>query len=420
MPILLSVQLALVPLTSWSEKLQPERARKHLNKLSQALLDFSANQLSLVESGEDFDRFLMIRHLKPEDRAELLRALKPLKRFPEFHRRGEALVMEVHDGPKYELKWRDPAKLSFEINGVPWTYDSKRPLLAQMREVEKKIRASKNTAANFWDRTPISQVLPKAEAVFDCVIGCPVLLGMVAGGVVAVVFGDVVKSVWCNYLIDWSGLTSEQCLNLKKATEEHLLKDEPTLDAIAGQSGSQNRNVLAFYEAHDFACPADNDGRDREYRGQIRSVELKKGTKTPVTDWFPVIARFAPDGSPKDILVTTPKGDPKKVDPNAKDAAEKLIVHIAFDPKTKKPVSYRFPDPNFNPSRDLLRHSTISISPGMKLSPEQAIAVGKARDIVRVVNYRNYNCVVDEVTKDQQAGIDPGTPTAPKESKTTQ
>jgi hypothetical protein len=90
-----------------------------------------------------------------------------------------------------------------------------------------------------------------------------------------------------------------------------------------------------------------------------------------------------------------------------------LVIDIKFDPTKKKPISYRLPNPDYNENRDLLGSPTITLTPALKLTPEQKDAVERAKDIVKYINYRNYNCVAKQVEKEQQAGVVTGSPAQP-------
>lgn len=405
---LLALNTFLMSSNAWPRTLTSAEKSEKLHQMSLAIFDLVAAQFMMVTSPEDYDQLQMLRYLPPRDRSEILRGIRHLKQFPTVYRRGDALVLEQGNGVRFEAEWLDLNKGQLLINGVAWTYKSSVPFLLQMERLTQKLKLKK-TATN----DALEYLFPKAHAD-ACIISCPVLIGMFIGGILTVTFSDVVKAGWCNYIVEPVSLPSEQCANLKKSAEEGIFKNEPAFDAIVNLSGSGNKNVLAFFEAIDEVCPARNDGKAREYRGKIRSVELKDGKPLPLTDWFNVVVKINPDGNPTDLIVTAEGTDPKTLNTISREAREKLIVHIVFDPKIRKPVSYRIPDPNFRSNRDLLSEPTISLTPIMKLTPEQAQAVAKARDIVRVINYRNYNCVVKKVAEDQSVGIDPGSPKEPK------
>lgn len=413
----LSVQLAFSSVAALgveAKNTKPKLDQKQaLDRISKAHLDFIASQFSLVRNVEDFDRLLMIRTLKSGDRAAVLTRLKDIKDWPYLRRLNDSLVVALKGKKIAQIKPLDFPNLVFEINGRKLVYDSTQPLMPQIDRILDSKGESKSTAQILFN-----QLVPSANAVAPAVLN-PIVTGII-GAMIATMLNDLIKMGWCATVVEKLKLPSEQCTNLIKAADEVYSKSEPALDAIVNLTGSENKNVVARFEVLDKVCPAKNDGKDREYRGNMRIVELKGGKKDILSNWFNVVAKFTPDGNPTEMIVTTEGTDPLKMDLSSREAKNKLIVHISFDPKTRRPLIYRMPNPAYTDDGDPLKASTIAISPNMRLTPEQVHAVDKSRDIVKVVNYRNYNCVVEDATEHQQAGIDPGSPAAPTPLKATE
>jgi hypothetical protein len=122
--------------------------------------------------------------------------------------------------------------------------------------------------------------------------------------------------------------------------------------------------------------------------------------------------KFSPEGYPTDIIITRDDTNPGSVDTTSVEGSEKLVIHITFDPTTKKPISYRVPNPDYNPAEDLLGKPTLTLMQNQKLSPEQADAIEKAKDLIRYINYRNYNCVSSEAEANKAQGVEVKSPAA--------
>src|SRR5690606_19668342 len=122
--------------------------------------------------------------------------------------------------------------------------------------------------------------------------------------------------------------------------------------------------------------------------------------------WHNVLAKFNADGYPTDVIITDESVNPEKLNPADNS---KLVVHIAFDPTTSKPVSYRIPNPNYNKD-SLLARPTISLTRLNELTPAQQELITNADDAIIVINWSLYRCVGDKVKREVTAGIDPGSP----------
>lgn len=349
--------------------------------------DFIVRQSAMVTSLKDFDRHLLYG-MKKTDRKAVIKALAGQKEFPTFKRAGETLIVD-NGIKKFELQWPDIMKNEFTINGVAWRYEAKKPFLPQYEALEKLVAGPKKNAFLF------DQLVPTAEALF----WIPVLM-MLVGAAVGVIGSDLAAEGWC-WGVDMTSTQTQKCIDLKRSKEAALFQDAPALDAVSNQAGTDSSNILAKYEAQEWKCPTNNDGKEREYRGRLRMVETKDGKTTPTSNWFNVSAKFSPEGFPTDIVITRDNADPAA----EKTAPEKLVIHITFDPSTKRPISYRVPNPNYNAAEDLLSKPTLTLMQNQKLSPEQADSIEQAKDLIRYINYRNYHCVTEQIEENQELGI---------------
>ncbi len=363
-----------------------------------ATFDLIVAQSAMVKNAKDFERFLLYG-MKPADRKAVTAALAKQKEFPTFKRVGDTLVVD-NGLTKRSLRWPDIVKTEFEIEGVTWAYDSAKPFIPQYEKLQAAVAAKGKSASLFH------LLVPEAEAVAFLV---PVLM-MLAGAVVGVVASDLATEGWCA-AVGATESTTQKCIDLKKSKEGALFGDAPALDAVSNQAGSDNTNVLARFESQDWQCPTNSDGKPREYKGRIRTVETKDGQVTMTSNWFYVSAKFSPEGFPTDLIITRQAGD---VDSSSSEAKEQLVIHITFDPTTKKPLSYRIPNPAYNPAEDLLGKPTITLMQNQKLTPEQTDTIEKAKDLIRFINYRNYNCVAQQVEHNKTMGIETVSPAGAK------
>lgn len=394
----LSFQLAFfsIPSLAKEQALSKEERRLRSQKMVHAQFDFVVHQSAIVQTLQDFEKYLLFG-FKAADRRAILRALKDQKDFPTFQRVGDALIAD-NGLKRYELKWTGGVN-QFELNGAKWSYEPTKPFMPQYEDLQNRLK--EKIGAGF--RLP--RFLPEAEALAWL---APVAL-MVVSGAAGVVVADSANELWCA----WDPWSSATCSEIRKKQEENIFRDAPLLDAVSNQAGTDNKNILAAYESNDFNCPTNNDGKDREYRGRLRRVETKDGSTKPISDWFNVVAKFNPQGLPTDLIITRGNSDPSTLDTASKGAQQNLVIHIAFDPTKKKPISYRMPNLNYNASRDLLGSPTVTLSPVLRLTPEQKESVEKAKDIVKYINYRNYNCVAKQVEAEQLAGVPTASPTQP-------
>lgn len=391
----LVVQTALSPALA-AAKLSAKQQRANREAVMQASFHYIAGTASMVTSLEQFDKYFLST-LKPADRAAVLEKTKGLTKFPAVYVKNKDLVVDGGMN-KLTIAWTGEGT-KFLVNKAAWTFDSTKPLKGQIEALQKALDGNKSA---FW----FNQLVPEAEALAP-------LVGLLAGAAVGllsgVVFNDLLLEAWC-----WTGVQTKNCIDLKRIKQGQLLENAPALDAVANQSGSDKKNILARWEFKDYSCPADNDGKDSYYRGRIRTVDLAEGKAVPKSNWFNTAAKFNPDGVPTDVIVTTGDTDVGAIDPTNPDTAKKLEVHMTFDPSTKKPISYRVPNPNYDPGSFLNNKRYITLKPGQQMTPEQVMMVASANDAVMAINYRIYNCVVQKVAADQQAGIDPGSPAQPK------
>jgi hypothetical protein len=345
-------QLAFGPvLASAAQAKRDQKAAQA--RFVRSTFNFIVRQSAMVTNAKEFNRSLLFM-LKPADRKAIMGKLAKEKNFPTFRRVNETLVMD-NGLKKYTLTWPDATKHEYEINGVKWSYNPAKPFLPQYETLEKALAAKKS--AFIFD-----QLIPRAEALF----WVPVLM-MLVGAVVGVVASDLAAEGWCWGVEHWDAVT-QKCIDLQRSKESALFQDAPQLDAVSNQAGSDNSNVLAKFEAQDFQCPTNNDGKEREYRGRIRTVETKDGQTSPTSNWFNVSGKFSPEGYPTDIIITRDDTNPGSVDTTSVEGSEKLVIHITFDPTTKKPISYRVPNPDYNPAEDLLGKPTLTLMQNQKLS----------------------------------------------------
>lgn len=372
-------------------------------KIVRAVYELIVHQTSMVTSASDFER-IILKDFSDADRSAVMSYMRTAKDFPTLKIVGDKLVAD--DGlRRFDLKWQGFSKYEFEINGVAWTYNPKQPLMTQIESLHEKIRARKNASFPEWSWLPEAEANP---------ILIPILIGL-ACATLGVVASDSAKEGWCT----WDPLGTADCADLRRKKDEALHKDAPSLDAVANQVGTDNKNILAQYESKDWNCPTNNDGKDREYRGVLRKVRQVDGKTVPDSGWFNVVAKFKNDGQPTDLIITRENADPATIDTSSKAAKESLVLHVAFDPTKRKPISYRFPNPTYNEHRDLLGSPTVTVKVAQKLTPEQQDSIDRAKDIIKFINYRNYNCVAKRVMEEQLAGVEtpaPGTTTPPSAS----
>jgi hypothetical protein len=391
---ILSLQLTVLPVYAKEQGFTPEQKKIGGQKAIHALFDYLVHQSAIVESAADFGR-IMLGSMKEADRKAIVAALAGQKKFPTFQRKGDLLVAD-NGLKKYELKYLTIGKYDFELNGIAWSYDPKRPFLPQYEKLDKKLTTKKHAG--------VFNLLPEAEAAWFAPIAM-----MIVGAVVGSVGTDAAKESWCA----WDPISSASCADLRRLAEESLYKDAPALDAVSNQAGSDNKNILAQFESDDWNCPTNNDGKDREYRGRLRKVEVKDGKAKPTSNWFNVVAKFNPQGFPTDLIITRENSDPATIDTSSRNAKTSLVIDIKFDPTKKKPISYRLPNPTYDENRDLLGSPTVTLTPALKLTPLQKDSVDRAKDIVKYINYRNYNCVAKQVEAEQLAGVVTRSPAQP-------
>jgi hypothetical protein len=113
------------------------------------------------------------------------------------------------------------------------------------------------------------------------------------------------------------------------------------------------------------------------------------------------------------LIITRENSDPATIDTSSRNAKTSLVIDIKFDPTKKKPISYRLPNPTYDENRDLLGSPTVTLTPALKLTPLQKDSVDRAKDIVKYINYRNYNCVAKQVEAEQLAGVVTRSPAQP-------
>lgn len=411
--VALAFNLVLTPSLATARQLKtppsPEkRMAEKMDRLRVATFEYLANQMTMVNGADDFEKW-MLSNLKKPDRQDAVHAFKQLKKIERVRRVMDTLVFQA-DGKAIKVTWPDLRKPNFVMNGVAFDYDASRALKPQIEDWAN--RASKSSKSAWF-----SFVLPEAEAVAFA----PFLYwaGTVIGAVVVgAATGETFKNGRC-WLTKGTSYDGDDCINLRKARLEAQQSGMPTFDAVKNMSGSDNSNVLSKFEGPqwDMQCPSNNDGKDRFLQTRVRTVHVEGGVKTPTSDWIYVWVKLSPKGDPQDMILST-SPEPIKVESvNTKAAAKRLIAHIAFDPTTNRPVSFRVPNPEAarsNNPASILNSPTLNLNLGMDLKPEQKDVILNAVDIVKWAIFRTYNCVTQKVVAEQQAGIESGSPAQPK------
>jgi hypothetical protein len=330
----------------------------------------------------------------------MLKQLRIVKFFPSWNHAKSGI--SFHDGPvRLTLEWPDPARPEFLINGVKWTYHSSERLVPQIEKLEIELR-KKSVAENIRE-----MVLPSAYA---CGPPCVILVGAI-GVVVATMLADPIKAINCKLNL----VTSVDCTNLKKAKEQELYKNEPRFTAIKDQIGTHGQNVLFQFESEEWVCPTTNDGQERRYLGRIRTIEVKDGKKTPISEWDKVALKLKADGTLEDIMVTDNNTDPERLDVYSPAAKDHLIVHIPYDPSNEKPLGYRVPNEEFGPNKKIDTPPTVLLTPlSDNMTPKQKEQMDLYRDLAKYLNLDSYKCVLSRTTDEKDKGINAGSPADPK------
>jgi len=403
---ILSFQLAASGTTIESTK---------LNKLTDALYDFAVAESMLVRTPEDFDR-LYLGGFRPDDRKQIYERIRTLKKFPTFRRKNDLLVMD--DGlVRIEIKWNNLHPFDFTINGAKWTYDLTQNLVPQLDALKK----SQSHASYFWRAVfPEAEAQPIPVAVVKALLsnmGTAAATAAVAASVWAFITGPA--SAWSMSLSCKMEMNKNLngCLEIKKGQKAAALADAPKFDAVYNMSGSDKRNILSKFEGQDWVCPAENDGKPREYRGRIRPTEMVDGKQVPTSKWVEVEAKLTAKGVPTDFVFSKEGSDPKTLDPLSIEGAKNLITEVSFDATELKPIKYLIPNPD-RPLDETLGDSpeapTKSLDRNMALSSKETADMKMFDDMIEFLNWRNYKCVEEKVTQDQAEGKDPGSPAAPK------
>lgn len=383
----------------------PLTPQERAAKLTDGILQYIVNASMIVQTWEEIDQ-IFLKDLRPTDRADALKRMKKVKAPMVLRKKGNAIF--VQDGmKKLEFKVVDLTKMQFEMNGIPWNYERKRDLGPQIDELIQKLNGKK-TAGVF-------QFIPEANADGVCLGLCLAAAATLVSLVVGVTFSKPITAFMCKFAFPHVGIVTDDCVNIEKAEVEKLYKDEPTYSAVKKQSGADLRNILQKFEVENWVCPSNNDGKEREHRGRLRKVFLEDGKKIPDSEWVNFIVKIAPDGTPQDFYLTSPKVDPAKVGKlSVKSEFENLIVHAKFNAEKDKPMVYRVPNPDFDPTNFLSdRFSHIKVgNQTLKTKEEQARQT--ARESLIFLEFQAYSCVAMKATADQQAGIDMGSPASPK------
>ncbi len=414
----LTLQLALSPFAAFaaSPKAKPlseKQVREKLDRLRVATFDYIANQFMVTRTPEEYETWL-VPNLRPDDRKEAVNAFKQIKKLERVRRSMDTLIFQA-DGQTLKATWPDIRKPTLVINGVTFAYNETQPLKPQVEALLEKITTKNKNA--LW-----LQLFPEADAAVQIL---PILYWVGAafsGALVAHLSGEALKNGRC-YLTQGTALDGDDCINLRKARMESQQAGMPAFDAVKNMSGSDNSNVLSKFEGPkwDRQCPSNNDGKDRFLKTQVRIVKAEGGVKKPTTDWVFVWVKLSPKGDPKDMVITSTPEELMPDNVNTEAGVKRLISHIAFDPTTNRPVSFRIPNPaaqNATGPAGILRSPTLNLNLSMNLTPDQKDIIDNAADIVKWAIFRTYNCVAQEVVAEQQAGIESGSPAQPKADPT--
>lgn len=407
-----ALALSLMPLhAADNNSRSSKQVREGLNQLRDATLQYLTNQLNTVRSAEDYQSWLA-GNLSSEDRKEATLAFSKLKKIEPVRHTKDSLIFQA-DGKTVTLTWPDANHDTFALNGVEIKYDSSRSLKTQFEEWATKASSKRKNAL-------LMQILPEADALAFL----PILywVGTAAGGafvgtIVAGATGETFKNARC-WITKGTELDGDDCINMRKARLEAQQAGMPTFDAVKNMSGSDSSNVLSKFEGpqYDQQCPSNNDGKDRFLKTAVRTVRAEGGKKIPTSDWVYVWVKLNAKGEPQDMILSSTPELLKPEMTTTAAGAERLIAHIAFDPTTNRPVSFRVPNPESGKhgSAGILVSPTLNLNLAMNLKPEQKDIINNAVDIVKWVIYRTYNCVTQNVVAEQQAGIASGSPAQPK------
>jgi hypothetical protein len=391
--IVLVAQLSLLqPLAAWGT---PKTAEEKKTVMIEAALELVASNFMLVRTLNDFDR-QYLRYMRPDDRKEILSAIHTIKKMPRMYRRGSMLI--VDDGlNKTQIKMISLIPMQLEVDGVAFTYDPSKNLVAQLNAQKPR----SHSLYNF--------LIPEAEA--EWVWKVLVFLTITAVGSAANAagpIGDLVLAASCK-----SAPWLKSCLDLQKAQRTAYLAKAPKFDAVFNQSAIDKKNLQTKFIVEDQVCPSENDGKPREYRGRIRQAEMVSGKQVPIGPWIEVDLQLDPKGVPQDFIFSAAGTDPKTLDATSVAGAKNLVAHIVFDPTELKPLNYRLPNPEYG-EKNSLASPTKVIDRTMKNSSAETQDLDMLDEMIVRLNGQNYSCVVAKVTEEQAIGIDPGSPAEPK------
>lgn len=388
---------------------------KRIEVARAATFRYIAAQLAVAKTEKDFEQLFLLG-MNERDRKDALTFFKEMKHPLRAQRKGEELIF-TSSNATVTVAWPDISKAEFTFNGVPFKYDSKKPFKPQFEDLAKRmnIKESKNAL--------VDALLPSAEAA----IWMPILYwaagaaGAIIVGLVSSTSNELSKPVVC-WGTQGTPVDSPSCIAFRRDLARERQKGKVRIDAVKNLSGSDSRNILASFESVEFLCPSNSDGKDRYYRSRMRRVRVENGATTPSSDWFYVEMKLTAAGDATDLIVSSDNVRINPAETAKPENAKKLIVHIPFDPTDGYPAAYRVPDSNYgrtgNGSRGVLETPTVNIIPTTQDSEELRI-IANADDITKYVNTKIYTCTARDLEVEVQAGIDPGSPVAPKTPETT-
>ncbi len=387
-----------------------------------AFMQNIVNQMNLVDTAKDFDERIL-SFFPTKERTKIRAMLKLTGNKMTTAENQDGVLVATSGTAKLRVEWPDISKTEFKINGVLWVYNPAKSLSDQLGILAQKLKPRETALHDL--------LLPRAEALIPAVAAAMAAHPYLSAAVVAVgthIGSELLKNfgggiltagndVFCTQVDKAGGVGIVGiCSEWKKNEEEKVLAGMPALDAITQQVASSGAgNVLDKWEAQEWVCPDNNDGKDRIYQARIRRIVIKDGKKEPQGAWSNIRAVIGADTKPKSLMVGPIDVDLENAS-NDDATMNKIYMSVSFEKTKGRMTEIAIPNPEWKPDTlNPIVGPTIKITPALRLSVPEAEKLTRGKDLVAFVNQKVMKCVVRNLEMTSEQAGTPGQPAAPAE-----
>ena len=323
-----------------------------------------------VHQGSDLEKLLSSK-LSATQKADDKAFLAQLGEMPAVDRFDHRLIVKFKSGV-VEIEWPHMANNDVIVGGVPFLYDEKNSLKENYQNFERRAaRFGKQKEAAAWlsfmpdaDAGVVGTVTRKmVGGICSAFAGCKVLIGLVAGGVLAKGVDDgynTAQAIKCWVISPAKPWESWGMCGTWKT--EHDAWVEKSANATLANTMPAGMK-MDWSVKGDQVCPQSDAAGLTTYETMMRQVEIKKGSKArQIGDWFYFKGK-AKNGQLISGAIYSRPEDSKDDDDSSDTSKAETILNLQGGPnKALRLISIRARNYDMTEGQNKTPYKTINLS----------------------------------------------------------